>query len=88
MNEKRCVVEVFDQFLKLNKPGSYSWSDRLEELDKFMAEFLSKRKIEPADQRLIRTFERPHLAAFFVPHLFHPFKKSSMQLYMSIQFDQ
>jgi hypothetical protein len=87
MNEKRCVVEVFDQFLKLNKPGSYSWSDRLEELDKFMAEFLSKRKIEPADQRLIRTFERPHLAAFFVPQSPKPIQKITMQLNMSIQFD-
>ena len=50
LNEKQAaLLEVFDQLPEVEQTMFIQLaSDRLEELDKFMAEFLSKRKIEPA----------------------------------------
>jgi transcriptional regulator with XRE-family HTH domain len=50
LNEKQAaLLEVFDQLPEVEQTRFIQLaSDRLEELDKFMAEFLSKRKIEPA----------------------------------------
>ncbi|EAA7571152.1 helix-turn-helix domain-containing protein [Salmonella enterica subsp. enterica] len=49
LTEKQAaLLDVFDQLPEVEQTRFVQLaSDRLEELDKFMAEFLSKRKIEP-----------------------------------------
>ncbi|AYL75094.1 TPA: helix-turn-helix domain-containing protein [Citrobacter freundii] len=50
LNEKQAaLLEIFDQLPEVEQTRFIELaSNRLEELDKFMAEFLSKRKIEPS----------------------------------------
>ena len=53
LTEKQSeLLEIFDQLLEIEQDRFVLLaSQRLEELDKFMAEFLSKRKLDPHSQK-------------------------------------
>lgn len=69
LNQKQLeLLEVFDQLPEVEQDRFIELArTRLEELDRFMAEFLSKRKIPSIRKRLNLATEKAANSGFFIP---------------------